>query len=45
MSFASADSATRISAGEAITPEDIIEADVKADEDVATYALYLGDDA
>ncbi len=45
MSFASADSATRISAGEAITPEDIVEADLKADKDVATYALYLGDDA
>src|SRR5690625_4864284 len=45
MSFASADSATRISAGNALTPEDIIEADLKADEDVATYALYLGDDA
>ena len=45
MSFASADSATRISVGDAMTPEDIIEADLKADEDVATYALYLGDDA
>jgi ring-1,2-phenylacetyl-CoA epoxidase subunit PaaC len=45
MSFASGDSATRISIGDAITPEDIIEADLKADEDVATYALYLGDDA
>lgn len=45
MSFASADSATRISAGNAITPEDIIAAEHKAPEDVATYALYLGDDA
>ena len=45
MSFASADSATRISVGDAMTPEDIIESDLKADEDVATYALYLGDDA
>src|SRR5699024_7669341 len=31
--------------GHAITPEDIIEAGKKAPEDVATYALYLGDDA
>jgi len=45
MSFASSDSATRISVGDALTPEDIIEADLQADEDVATYALYLGDDA
>ncbi|OAV51015.1 1,2-phenylacetyl-CoA epoxidase subunit PaaC [Enteractinococcus helveticum] len=45
MSFASSDSATRQSAGDAITPEDIIAAGGKAPEDVATYALYLGDDA
>lgn len=45
MSFAAGDSATKISAGHAITPEDIIASDVKAPEDVATYALYLGDDA
>lgn len=45
MSFAAADSATRQSAGDAITPEDIIASGQKADEDVATYALYLGDDA
>lgn len=45
MSFTSGDSATKISAGNAITPEDIIAAGEKAPEDVATYAMYLGDDA
>lgn len=45
MSFAASDSATRQSAGDAITPEDIIAAGHTAPEDVATYALYLGDDA
>lgn len=45
MSFASHDSATRISAGQAITPEEIGASGVKASEDVANYALYLGDDA
>lgn len=45
MSFTAGDSATKISAGNAITPEDIIAAGAKAPEDVATYALYLGDDA
>ena len=45
MSFAASDSATRQSAGDAITPEDIIASEAKAPEDVATYALYLGDDA
>src|SRR5699024_10584768 len=45
MSFAAGDSATKQSAGNAITPEDIIAAGKKAPEDVATYALYLGDDA
>lgn len=45
MSFTSGDSATKISAGSAITPEDIIAAGAKAPEDVATYAMYLGDDA
>lgn len=45
MSFASHDSATKISAGSAISAEEISESGVKADDDVATYALYLGDDA
>ena len=45
MSFAASDSANRQSAGDAITPEDIIAAGHTAPEDVATYALYLGDDA
>lgn len=45
MSFTAGDSATKISAGNAITPEDIIAAGAKAPEDVATYARYLGDDA
>lgn len=45
MSFTAGDSATKISAGNAITPEDIIAAGAKAPEDVATYAMYLGDDA
>lgn len=45
MSFTAGDSATKISAGNAITPEDIIAAGAKAPEDVATYTMYLGDDA
>src|SRR5699024_7308667 len=45
MSFTAGDSATKISAGNAITPEDIIAAGAKAPEDVATYAKSLGDDA
>lgn len=45
MSFAAGDSATKISAGAGITPEDIVAGGAKAPEDVATYALYLGDDA
>lgn len=45
MSFTAGDSATKISAGTGITAEDIIAAVEKAPEDVATYALYLGDDA
>jgi ring-1,2-phenylacetyl-CoA epoxidase subunit PaaC len=45
VSFASHDSATRISAGSAITAEDIGASGAKAPEDVARYALYLGDDA
>lgn len=45
MSFASHESATRQSAGDAITAEDIRAGGAKAPEDVARYALYLGDDA
>ena len=45
MSFASHESATRQSAGDAITAEEIKAGGAKAPEDVARYALYLGDDA
>ncbi|WP_271395268.1 1,2-phenylacetyl-CoA epoxidase subunit PaaC [Neomicrococcus lactis] len=45
MSFASHDSATKQSAGVAITAEEIGESGAVASEDVANYALYLGDDA
>ncbi|MEX3610954.1 1,2-phenylacetyl-CoA epoxidase subunit PaaC [Rothia sp. LK2588] len=45
MSFASHDSATKQSAGVAITAEEIAESGVLASEEVARYALYLGDDA
>ncbi len=45
MSYASHESATRQSAGDAITAEDIRAGGAKAPEDVARYALYLGDDA
>lgn len=45
MSFASHDSATKQSAGIAITAEEIAEKGITASEDVARYALYLGDDA
>lgn len=43
--FATADSATRISQGDAITAEDIQATDAVATEDAATYAMILGDDA
>lgn len=43
--FASSDSATRQSAGTAITAEDIAAQKEKAPEAVARYALRLGDDA
>ena len=43
--FASHDSATKISAGEAITAEEIAETAGKAPEAVARYALRLGDDS
>jgi ring-1,2-phenylacetyl-CoA epoxidase subunit PaaC len=45
VSYASHESATRQSAGDAITAEDIRTGGAKAPEDVARYALYLGDDA
>lgn len=45
MSFATNDSATRHSAGVAITAEEIASGETRASEDVARYALYLGDDA
>src|SRR5699024_163321 len=45
MRFAAGDSATKQSAGHAITPEDNIDAGKKAPEHVATYALYPGNDA
>jgi ring-1,2-phenylacetyl-CoA epoxidase subunit PaaC len=45
VSFASHESATRQSAGDAITAEDIRAGGAKAPEDVARYALCLGDDA
>ena len=45
MSFASTDSATVQSAGDAITPEDVAAQESRADETVARYALMLGDDA
>lgn len=45
MNFASHDSATRQSQGEAITPEEIAASDAVADEATARYAMILGDDA
>lgn len=39
------DSATLISAGYALTTEELVQKGVKAPEDVAQYALRLGDDA
>ncbi|MCQ1999605.1 1,2-phenylacetyl-CoA epoxidase subunit PaaC [Arthrobacter zhaoxinii] len=41
----SSDSATRITPGNALRPEDIAAAGTRADPDVAAYALRLGDDA
>lgn len=43
--FATADSATRISQGDAITAEDIQTNGAVATEDVANYAMMLADDA
>lgn len=45
MSFASHDSATRQSQGEAITAEEIAESGATADDATARYALLLGDDS
>lgn len=45
MSFATNDSATKQSAGVAITAEEIAESGAKASEAVANYAVQLGDDA
>ena len=44
MSFATNDSATKHSAGVAITAEEIAAGEQKASDDVARYALALGDD-
>ena len=45
MSFATNDTATKHSAGVAITAEEIAAGEQRAPEDVARYALALGDDA
>ena len=45
MSFATNDSATRHSAGVAITAEEISSGEQKASDEVARYAVYLGDDS
>lgn len=45
LGFTSQDSATRISVGEAITPEELSSAGATADESTARYALMLGDDS
>lgn len=45
MSFATNDSATKHTAGVAITAEEIAESGAKASEEVARYALALGDDS
>lgn len=45
MSFATNDSATKHSAGVAITAEEIAATEHKASDEVARYAVYLGDDA
>lgn len=43
--FTSQDSATRISVGDALTPEDIGSRQAQASEETARYALILGDDS
>ena len=45
MSFATNDSATKHSAGVAITAEEISSGEQKASDEVARYAVYLGDDS
>lgn len=45
MSFATNDSATKHSAGVAITAEEISSGEQKAPDEVARYAVYLGDDS
>ncbi|STC70053.1 1,2-phenylacetyl-CoA epoxidase subunit PaaC [Corynebacterium pilosum] len=45
MSFATNDSATKQSQGDAITPEDVVAGGVIAPEKTAEYATMLGDDA
>ena len=45
MSFAASDTATKMSQGDGITAEDIANSGATAREDVATYALMLGDDS
>ncbi|WP_150462217.1 1,2-phenylacetyl-CoA epoxidase subunit PaaC [Nesterenkonia ebinurensis] len=43
--FTAQDSATRISVGDAITPEDLRSSGAATDEETARYALILGDDS
>ena len=43
--FTSQDSATRVSMGEAITAEELAASGERASEDVARYAMILGDDS
>lgn len=43
--FAAEDSATKQSQGDGITAEDIVASGATADQDVANYAIMLGDDA
>lgn len=43
--FTSQDSATRVSMGEAITAEELAASGERASEDVARYAMVLGDDS
>lgn len=42
--FTSQDSATKISVGDAITPEDVSASSAVASDETARYALLLGDD-
>lgn len=45
MTFTTNESTTKQSAGDAVLAEDIAASGVKASEEVARYALYLGDDS